>query len=65
MENAYSGILHRLPDKEGYNYYSNQLSDGKMKKGDVIFALANSEEKGSVDGSFGQKIHKIKRFRFF
>ena len=48
LMDVYLKILHRLPDDGGYNYYYNQLIEGKFKKEDVIHALANSEEKKRI-----------------
>jgi len=61
---AYSKILHRPPDIDGYNYYYNQIYDGKIKKEDVIFMLTNSDEKKRIDETLIQKVHKLKIFRF-
>ena len=46
--NAYLKILHREPDDEGFNYYFNQLADGRMDEETVLMIILNSEERMKI-----------------
>ena len=48
LHKAYLDILYREPDKEGYNYFFNQLADGKMSEETVLIIFYNSEERKKV-----------------
>jgi SAM-dependent methyltransferase len=48
LHNAYLEILYREPDDEGYNYFLNQLADGKMSEETVLKIFYNSEERKKV-----------------
>jgi hypothetical protein len=54
LTDVYVKILHRLPDEGGYNYYYRQLAEAKLRKEDVIHALANSEEKKRLSESIDE-----------
>jgi predicted SAM-dependent methyltransferase len=48
LHNAYLDILYREPDDEGYNYFFNQLSSGKMEEETVLIILKNSDERKKI-----------------
>jgi len=44
IKKVYEKILLRQPDREGFNYFLNQLRSGKLSKRDIIFRLRYSKE---------------------
>ena len=48
LHNAYLDILYREPDDEGYNYFFNQLTSGKMEEETVLIILKNSDERKKI-----------------
>jgi len=44
IKKVFEKILLRQPDREGFNYFLNQLRSGKLSKRDIIFRLRYSKE---------------------
>lgn len=66
LAQAYRGILGRDPDPDGYKWWSNELSSGRVKQDQIAHFFTQSDEFSqrragslSIDGQFGDLIDSL------